>query len=82
LDLLGRNILDSRRSTAFPSPHRQYEIRRLNAGILVAATSVFVGDPAIQPPNWAYQNLIALVNIDDTEAGRVAGTFAAERLPA
>ena len=52
-----------------------------DAGIPVAATSVFVGDPTKHPFNWVYPNLTALVNTDDTEAGRIAGKFAAEHLP-
>jgi len=51
-----------------------------SSGIPVAASSVFVGDPTTQPPTWVYPNLTALVNTDDTEAGRIAAKYVADHV--
>ncbi|TGR18793.1 MULTISPECIES: sugar ABC transporter substrate-binding protein [unclassified Mesorhizobium] len=50
------------------------------AGIPVAASSVFVGDPTAHEPNWVYPNLTALVMTDDTEAGVIAAKYVAEHV--
>lgn len=51
------------------------------AGVPIAATAVPVGDPAVNPPDYVYPPLTALATTDDVEGGRVAGRFAAEKLP-
>lgn len=51
-----------------------------DAGIPVAASSVFVGDPTAHAPNWVYPKLTALVMTDDTEAGVIAAKYVAEHV--
>lgn len=51
------------------------------AGVPIAATAVPVGDTAVNPTDYVYPGLAALVTSDDVEAGRVAGRLAVDLLP-
>ncbi len=53
----------------------------VEAGVPIAATAVPVGDPAVNPIDYVYPKLTALVTSNDVEAGRVAGRLALELLP-
>lgn len=51
------------------------------AGLPIVAAAVPVGDPNVNPVDYAYPNLNALVSTQDVIAGHVAGVFAAGILP-
>ncbi len=51
------------------------------AGLPIVAAAVPVGDPNVNPVDYAYPNLNALVSTQDVIAGHVAGVFAASILP-
>ena len=51
------------------------------AGVPIVAAAVPVGDPNVNPVDYAYPNLNALVSTQDVIAGHVAGVYAAGVLP-
>jgi ribose transport system substrate-binding protein len=51
------------------------------AGIPIVSAAVPVGDPNVNPVDYAYPNLNALVATQDVLAGHVAGVYAASVLP-
>jgi ribose transport system substrate-binding protein len=51
------------------------------AGVPIVAAAVPVGDPNVNPVDYAYPNLNALVSTQDVNAGHVAGVYAAGVLP-
>ncbi len=51
------------------------------AGVPIVAAAVPVGDPNVNPVDYAYPNLNALVSTQDVTAGHVAGAYAATVLP-
>ncbi len=51
------------------------------AGLPIVAAAVPVGDPNVNPVDYAYPNLNALVSTQDVIAGHKAGEFAASVLP-
>ncbi len=51
------------------------------AGVPIVAAAVPVGDPNVNPVDYAYPNLNALVSTQDVTAGHVAGAYAASVLP-
>lgn len=51
------------------------------AGVPIVAAAVPVGDPTVNPVDYAYPNLNALVSTQDVNAGHVAGVYAAGVLP-
>lgn len=51
------------------------------AGVPIVAAAVPVGDPNVNPVDYAYPNLNALVSTQDVTAGHVAGVYAASVLP-
>ncbi len=51
------------------------------AGVPIVAAAVPVGDPNVNPVDYAYPNLNALVSTQDVNAGHVAGVYAASVLP-
>jgi ribose transport system substrate-binding protein len=51
------------------------------AGVPIVASAVPVGDPNVNPVDYVYPNLNALVSTQDVDAGHVAGVYAASVLP-
>lgn len=51
------------------------------AGVPIVAAAVPVGDPNVNPVDYAYPGLNALVSTQDVTAGHVAGVYAASVLP-
>lgn len=51
------------------------------AGLPIVASAVPVGDPNVNPVDYAYPNLNALVSTQDVIAGHKAGEYAASVLP-